>query len=52
MKSPYLKLYELMKETTKPAPQYANVQESTKFIKEDDKKWSLYKNVKFWLFSI
>ena len=33
-----IQLYELMKETTKPAPQFSNIQESEKFVNSDDKK--------------
>lgn len=33
-----IQLYELMKETTKPAPQFSNIQDSEKFVNNDDKK--------------
>ena len=33
-----VQLYELMKETTKPAPQFSNIQDSEKFVNNDDKK--------------
>merc|ERR1711868_315019 len=33
-----VQLYELMKETTKPAPQFSNIQDSEKFLNTDDKK--------------
>ena len=33
-----VQLYELMKETTKPAPQFSNIQDSEKFLNNDDKK--------------
>ena len=33
-----IQLYELMKETTKPAPQFSNIQDSEKFVNSDDKK--------------
>ena len=33
-----IQLYELMKETTKPAPQFSNIQDSEKFLNTDDKK--------------
>ena len=33
-----VRLYELMKETTKPAPQFSNIQDSEKFVNTDDKK--------------
>ena len=33
-----MQLYELMKETTKPAPQYSNIKESTTFVDEPTDK--------------
>ena len=33
-----VQLYEIMKETTKPAPQFSNIQDSEKFVNTDDKK--------------
>ena len=33
-----MQLYELMKETTKPAPQYSNIKESTTFITDKTDK--------------
>ena len=40
-----VQLYELMKETTKPAPQFSNITDSEKFV-TGKKSWNFKKNLK------